>query len=57
MDTNVYPKNRGGMKFVGIRRVFSTEILTDYESRKTVTLEEPMPGWWGTNRTLTGQDS
>ncbi|NLM19634.1 MAG: hypothetical protein GX217_06390 [Clostridiaceae bacterium] len=57
MDTNVYPKNRGGMKFVGIRRVFSTEILTDYESRKTVTLEELMPGWWGTNRTLTGQDS
>ena len=33
------------------------EIMTDYESRKTVTLEELIPGWWGTSRALTGEDS
>ena len=31
--------------------------IADIESRKTVTLEELMPGWWGTSRALTGQDS
>ncbi len=33
------------------------EIMTDYESRKIVTLEELIPGWWGTSRALIGQDS
>lgn len=33
------------------------EIMTDYESRKTVTLGELMPLWWGTSRALTGKDS
>ena len=23
------------------------EIMTDYESRKTVTLKELLPNWWG----------
>ena len=26
------------------------EILADYESRKTVTLRELMPDWWGKER-------
>ena len=26
------------------------EIMTDFETRKTVTLEELMPGWWGWKR-------
>lgn len=33
------------------------EIMTDYESRKTVTLGEIFPAWWGTNRCLTGKDA
>ena len=33
------------------------EIMTDYESRKTVRLGELMPGWWGTSRYETGADS
>ena len=26
------------------------EILTDYETRTTVTLRELLPAWWGTER-------
>jgi len=26
------------------------QILTDYETRKTITLNELMPGWWGWKR-------
>ena len=33
------------------------EIMTDYATRKTVTLGELMPGWWGTRRYQSGQDS
>lgn len=28
----------------------NTEIMADYESRKTVTLKELMPDWWGKER-------
>lgn len=28
----------------------NTEIMVDYESRKTVTLGELIPGWWGDER-------
>ncbi len=33
------------------------EIMTDYATRKTVKLSDLMPGWWGTSRYQTGQDS
>ena len=33
------------------------QIMTDYETRKTVTLGELMPNWWGENRYKTGEDS
>lgn len=33
------------------------EIMSDYEKRKTITLKELMPGWWGTSRYETGRDS
>ncbi|MCR5624408.1 MAG: cytidine deaminase [Lachnospiraceae bacterium] len=33
------------------------EIMTDYAERKTITLGELMPGWWGCSRYETGQDS
>ena len=33
------------------------EIMTDYATRKTVKLGDLMPGWWGTSRYQTGQDS
>ena len=32
------------------------EIMTDYESRQTITLGELMPGWWGEHRYKTGKD-
>ena len=35
----------------------NTQIVTDYESRRTVTLGELMPGWWGTARYLSGKDT
>ena len=28
----------------------NTEFMADYESRKTVTLKELMPDWWGKDR-------
>ena len=33
------------------------EIMTDYESRKTITLGELVPGWWGGRRYIDGEDS
>lgn len=33
------------------------QIMTDYETRKTVTLGELVPGWWGESRYKTGKDS
>ena len=33
------------------------QIMTDYETRKTVTLGELMPNWWGECRYKTGEDS
>ena len=33
------------------------EIMTDYETRKTVTLKELIPNWWGESRYKTGKDS
>ena len=33
------------------------EIMTDYAERKTVTLSELMPGWWGDRRYESGEDS
>ena len=52
------PKENGGMPCGACREFFlqlsdknkDMEILTDYESRKTVTLNELMPGWWGWKR-------
>lgn len=52
------PKGNGGMPCGACREFFlqlssknkDMEILTDYDSRKTVTLEELMPGWWGWKR-------
>lgn len=51
------PKN-GGMPCGACREFFmqlnyknkDMEILTDYSSRKTVTLGSVMPNWWGLNR-------
>lgn len=34
-----------------------TEIMIDYMSRKTITLEELMPGWWGKSRYESGNDA
>lgn len=52
------PKGNGGMPCGACREFFlqlssknkDMEILTYYDSRKTVTLEELMPGWWGWKR-------
>lgn len=33
------------------------EIMTDYAARRTVTLSELMPGWWGERRYESGVDS
>ncbi len=47
-------KRRQKLKANGMREQV-LKIIKDYESRKAVTLEELMPGWWGTSRALTGQ--
>ena len=52
------PKENGGMPCGACREFFlqlsaknkDMEIMTDFETRKTVTLEELMPGWWGWKR-------
>ena len=55
---NEPPKENGGMPCGACREFFlqlsyknkDMQILTDYETRKTITLEELMPGWWGWQR-------
>ena len=55
---NEPPKENGGMPCGACREFFlqlsdknkDMEILTDYKTRKTVTLNELMPGWWGWKR-------
>lgn len=55
---NEPPKENGGMPCGACREFFlqlsdknkDMEILTDYESRKTVKLIDLMPGWWGWKR-------
>ena len=52
------PKVNGGMPCGACREFFlqlspknkDMEILTDYETRKTVTLNDIMPNWWGWKR-------
>lgn len=52
------PKENGGMLCGACREFFlqlnaknkDMEIITDFESRKTVTLNELMRGWWGWKR-------
>ena len=33
------------------------EIMTDYKTRKTITLGELVPGWWGERRYIDSEDS
>ena len=55
---NEPPKENGGMPCGACREFFlqlsdknkDMQILTDYETRKTITLNELMPGWWGWKR-------
>ena len=52
------PKENGGMPCGACREFFmqlsyenrNMEILTDYESRKTVLLKDLIPNWWGDKR-------
>ena len=52
------PKENGGMPCGACREFFmqlsdknkDMEIMTDFESRKTVKLLELVPGWWGWKR-------
>ena len=52
------PKENGGMPCGACREFFlqlsdknkDMEILTDYDTRKTVKLIDLMPGWWGWKR-------
>ena len=52
------PKNNGGMPCGACREFFmqlnyenrNMEILTDYDSRKTILLKELIPNWWGDKR-------
>jgi len=52
------PKINGGMPCGACREFFmqlniknkDMEIITDFETRKTVTLESLIPNWWGTKR-------
>ena len=55
---NEPPKENGGMPCGACREFFlqlsdknkDMQILTNYETRKTITLNELMPGWWGWKR-------
>ena len=55
---NEPPKENGGMPCGACREFFlqlsdknkDMQILTDYKNRKTITLNELMPGWWGWKR-------
>lgn len=59
------PKENGGMPCGACREFFlqlsdknkDMEILTDYETRKTVKLEDLMPGWWGWKRYNQGENN
>ncbi len=52
------PKENGGMPCGACREFFmqlnyenrNMEIITDYESRKTILLKELIPNWWGDKR-------
>ena len=52
------PKGRGGMPCGACREFLmqlslknkDMEIMIDYDSRKTITLEELLPEWWGIKR-------
>ena len=52
------PKENGGMPCGACREFFmqfayenrNMEVLTDFESRKTVLLEDLIPNWWGDKR-------
>ena len=52
------PKENGGMPCGACREFFlqlsdknkDMEVLIDYETRKTTTLGELLPGWWGWER-------
>lgn len=52
------PKGMGGMPCGACREFLmqlnyenkNTEILVDYETRKTITLEKLIPNWWGEKR-------
>ena len=52
---NTPPKENGGMPCGACREFFmqlnvknkDMEIITDFESRRTVTLDEIFPNWWG----------
>lgn len=55
---NEPPKENGGMPCGACREFIlqlsdknkDMQILTDYKNRKTITLNELMPGWWGWKR-------
>ena len=55
---NEPPKVNGGMPCGACREFFmqldyenrNMEIMTDFETRKTVTLNELIPNWWGNKR-------
>lgn len=55
---NEPPKEEGGMPCGACREFFmqlayenrNIEILTDYETRKTVLLKDLLPNWWGEKR-------
>ena len=55
---NIPPKENGGMPCGACREFLlqlsaknkDIEILTDYESRKTIKLIDLMPNWWGWKR-------
>jgi len=58
------PKGRGGMPCGACREFLmqlslknkDMEIMIDYDSRKTITLEELLPEWWGMKRYITNKE-
>ena len=62
---NNSPKNNGGMPCGACREFFmqlnyenrNMEILTDYETRKTVILKDLTPNWWGDKRYLKDKEN
>lgn len=59
------PKNNGGMPCGACREFFmqlnyenrNMEILTDYDTRKTVILKDLIPNWWGDKRYLKNEEN